>query len=116
MKDRLSIADTEEKCQAIGMIGRETLITVAQQVFIADKHPTLDGVEASRTDAKRMLEAFLNYELKDCSAQARKFARSAVDFANQLTHDRNATSRDAEMCVVAVTSVAALIKAIDATK
>ena len=46
------------------MIGRETLITIARQVFDADKHLTIDGVEASKTDAKRMLEAFLNYELK----------------------------------------------------
>ena len=33
MRNRLQIADTEEKYQAIGMLGRETLITIAQQVF-----------------------------------------------------------------------------------
>lgn len=112
MKSRLEIADKEEQFQAIGMLGRETLITVAQQVFDAAKHPTLDGVEASATDAKRMLEAFLQLELTDSSEKARKFAKSAVDLGNQLTHDRNATKRDASICLVSVTAVASLIKLI----
>lgn len=112
MKSRLEIADKEEQFQAIGMLGRETLITVAQQVFDAAKHPTLDGVEASTTDAKRMLEAFLQHELADSSEKARKFAKSAVDLGNQLTHDRNATKRDASICLVSVTAVASLVKLI----
>jgi len=112
MKIRLEIADNEEQFQAIGMLGRETLITIAQQVFDATKHPTLDGVEASTTDAKRMLEAFLQYELADSSEKARKFAKSGVDLGNQLTHDRNATKRDASICLVSVTAVASLIKLI----
>lgn len=95
------------------MIGRETLITLAQEVFDKESHPTLDGVESSTTDAKRMLEPFLNYELKNASEKERKFARAAVDFANQLTHDRTANQKDAELCLVAVTSVAALIQAIE---
>ena len=112
MKSRLEIADKEEQFQAIGMLGRETLITVAQQVFDAAKHPTLDSVEVSTTDAKRMLEAFLQHELADSSEKARKFAKSAVDLGNQLTHDRNATKRDASICLVSVTAVASLIKLI----
>lgn len=113
MANRLTIAETEEQFQAIGMLGRETLITVAQNVFDANKHKTLDGVESSRTDTKRMLEAFLQYELSSSSEKARKFAKSAVDLSNQLTHDRNATKRDASICLVAVTSVINLIKTID---
>lgn len=112
MKSRLEIADKEEQFQAIGMLGRETLITVAQQVFDAAKHPTLDGIEASTTDAKRMLEAFLKHELADSSEKTRKFARSAVDLGNQLTHDRNATKRDASICLFSVTAVTSLIKII----
>lgn len=112
MANRLAVAETEEQFQAIGMLSRETLITVAQQVFDASKHITLDGTEASKTDAKRMLEAFLQYELSNSSEKARKFARAAVDFSNQLTHDRNATKRDASMCLIAVTAVTNLVKAI----
>lgn len=116
MKYRLDSADNEEKCQAIGMIGRETLITVAQQVFNSDKHPTLDGIEASKTDAKRMLEAYLQIELAESSEKARKFAKSAIDLGNQLTHDRGASKRDASICLISVTAVASLIKAIQETE
>lgn len=116
MKLRLDSADNEEKCQAIGMIGRETLITVAQQVFNSDKHPTLDGVEASKTDAKRMLEAYLQIELTESSEKSRKFAKSAVDLGNQLTHDRGASKRDASISLISVTAVASLIKAIQETE
>lgn len=112
MKSRLEIADNEEQFQAIVMLGRETLITITQQVFYTPKHPTMDYVEASTTDAKRMLEAFLQHELADSSEKVRKFAISAVDFDNQLTHDRNATKRDVSICLVSVTAVASLIKQI----
>lgn len=115
MKSRLHSADSEEKCQAIGMIGRETLITIAQQVFDPEKHPTLDGVESSTTDAKRMLEAYLQTELKDNSEKTRKFAKTAVGLGNKLTHDRNSTKRDASICLLSVTAVASLIKAIQET-
>ncbi|AJD91995.1 hypothetical protein JMA_26780 [Jeotgalibacillus malaysiensis] len=112
MKNRLEVAVTEEQFQAIGMIGRETLITIAQQVFDAEKHPTIDGTTASKTDAKRMLEAFLNFELKDTAEKARKFARASVDLGNQLTHDRGATKKEATMCIISINSIAALIKTI----
>ena len=115
MKLRLDTADNEEKFQAIGMIGRETLITIAQQVFDSEKHPTLDGVEASKTDVKRMLEAYLKIELAENSEKVIKFTKSAVDLANQLTHDRGATKRDASICLISVTAVASLIKSIQLT-
>ena len=112
MKCRLEVADTEEQFQVIGMLGRETLITIAQQVFDSDKHPILDGIEISATDGKRMLEAFLKYELAESSEKARKFAKTSVDLGNQLTHDRSASKRDAYMCLISVTSVASMIKMI----
>lgn len=112
MKKRLLVADNEEKYQAIGMLGRETLITIAQQVFVKDLHPALDGVDISKTDAKRMLEAYLQYEMGEESEKVRKFCKTAVDLGNQLTHDRNATKKAASICIVSVASVASLIQAI----
>lgn len=110
MKTRLELAEHEEQFQAIGMLGRETLITIAQEVFDASKHPTLDRTKASTTDAKRMLEAFIKFELKNTSEKACKFSESSVDLANQLTHHRNATRREASICLIAIISVASLIK------
>lgn len=56
-RDRLVAGTDEEHFQAVGLLCREALISVAQAVFVADRHPTLDGVVASETDAKRMLDA-----------------------------------------------------------
>ena len=64
MKSRLKAADTEEKFQAIGLLSRETLISIAQQVFDKGTHPSVDGVDISPTDAKRMFDAYLSFELK----------------------------------------------------
>ena len=113
MKHRLSVAKTEEQFQAIGMLGREALITIAQQVYNKDLHPTEDGIVPSDTDSKRMLEAYLNYSLSGGSNERqRKFAKTSVDLANQLTHDRMADRSDAELCLTAVTAVANTIRII----
>ena len=113
MKHRLSVANTEEQFQAIGMLGREALITIAQQVYNKDIHPTDDGVVPSDTDSKRMLDAFLNYSLSGSSNERqRKFAKASVDLANQLTHDRMADRSGAELCLTSVTAVANTIRII----
>lgn len=117
MKTRLAQASTEEQLQAIGMLGRETMITIAQQVFGKSIHKSEDGIEPSETDAKRMLDAFFGYELSGTSNErTRRFAKSSVDMANHLTHDRMATKRNASMCLVSVTAVASLIKIIQGDK
>ena len=106
IRDRLASATTEEQFQAIGLLCREVLISVAQAVFVAERHPTLDGVAASPTDAKRMLDAYIAVELGgDANEFARKHARSALDFSVNLQHKRTAAFRDAAMCVEATTAV-----------
>ena len=46
-------------------------------------------------ESKRMLEAYMNHEsLGGTNERIRKYARSALDLANQLTHDRTVTSRE----------------------
>lgn len=113
MRQQLNTAINEEQFQAIGMLGRETIITIAQQVYNKEIHAPIDSVDPSETDSKRMLDAFLSYELSGSSNErTRKFAKSAVDMANHLTHNRTATRRDASMCLTSVTAVASLIKTI----
>lgn len=116
MNNRLKVADTEEKHQAIGMLGRETLISIAQQVFIKEKHPSVDGTDIGPVDAKRMLEAYVSYELAEESEKVVRFVKSAVDMSNQLTHDRNATKRAAGICVLAVSSIANMMKHLKETE
>jgi hypothetical protein len=109
-KNQLEQATTEEQFQAIGLLCRETLISLAQVVFNPNLHSSIDGVTASQTDAKRMLEAYLQYELQGSTHEAaRKFAKSALDLANALQHRRTASFRDAALCVEATNAVVRVV-------
>jgi hypothetical protein len=106
LRARLASARTEEQYQAVGLLGREALISLAQAVFLPESHPPLDGVEPSKTDAKRKLEAYLAVELGGgVHEEARRHVRSALDFAVALQHRRTASFRDAALCVEATTTV-----------
>ena len=106
IRQRLSEASAEEQYQAVGHLCREVLISLAQAVYDRERHPPLDGVEPSRTDAKRMLEAFIASELSGSgNSEARKHARAAFDLANTVQHDQGATFRDAALCAEAALSV-----------
>ena len=110
LRDRLASSSTEEQYQAVGLLGREALISLGQVVFDPQRHPTLDGVTASATDGKRMLEAFISVELAGgANEEARKHARTALEFAVALQHRRTATFRDAALCSEATTSVINII-------
>lgn len=92
LRDRLASARNEEQFQAVGLLGRETLISLAQVVYVRDRYPPLDGVEPSKTDGKRMLDAYLAVQLAGgANEEARRHARSALDFAIALQHRRTAT-------------------------
>lgn len=106
LRDRLASASNEEHFQSVGLFCREALISTAQAVFVPERHPTLDGVAASPTDAKRMLEAYIAVELGGGgNDEARRHARSALDLAVNLQHRRTAGFREAAMCLEATTSV-----------
>jgi hypothetical protein len=110
VRKRLETAVTEEQFQAVGMLCREALISLAQEVFDPTKHPTLDGVAASTTDAKRMLQGYIAVAFAgDANEHIRKHARAAYDLAAQLQHRRTATFREAAACTEATTSLVNLI-------
>jgi hypothetical protein len=109
-RQRLSAAVTEEQFQAVGLVCREVLISLGQTVFDPENHPTHDGVAASQTDAKRMLDAYIAKALAGGANEvSRRHAKAALDLANQLQHDRTASFRDAALCEEATTSVVNLI-------
>ena len=110
LRDRLAASRNEEDFQAVGLLARETLISLAQAVYLPDRHPTLDDTRPSKTDAKRMLDSYIAAELVGSANQeARSHARSALTFANALQHRRTATFRDAALCVEATTAVVNII-------
>jgi hypothetical protein len=105
-RDRLAAAENEEQFQAVGLLCREILISLAQAVYVRERHPALNGTEPSSTDAKRMLEAYIATELADsANEEVRRHARSALDLANALQHRRTATFRETAMCVEATTTI-----------
>lgn len=109
-RGRLNTAAQEEDFQAIGLLCREVLISVAQAVFDSSRHSTHDGVKASETDGKRMLEAYFAAELQGGDLEAtRKHARASLDLAVTLQHKRTADFRFAALCVEATSSVVNIV-------
>jgi len=106
----LERATEEIDYQKVGLICREALIAVAQVVFDPLLHPSADGTGISNTDAKRMLEAYLSIELAGGSDEAaRRHAKAALAFANELVHRPTAQFRDAALCAEATASVVNII-------
>jgi hypothetical protein len=103
---RLREAENEEQFQVVGLLCRESLISVAQAVYSRERPPPLDGVEPSATDAKRMLDTFLANELGGQSnEEARRYAKGALSLALSLQHSRTADFRTAALCAEATASV-----------
>jgi hypothetical protein len=107
---QLARAKDEEDFQAVGLLCREVLISLAQEVFDRTRHATTDGVVSSDTDAGRMLEAFLSAELPGSDNEAvRRHAKAALALANAMTHKRTAHFRAAALCAEATLSVISIV-------
>jgi hypothetical protein len=120
IKYRFSEARNEEQFQAIGVLCRDALISLALLAYSPDKHRVFCDVDPSKTDSKRMIEAFIQGELSGSSNETmRRYAKAANDLANELTHKRTATKKDTVICVNAsfsvINMVYALINMIDST-
>ncbi|MGJ7025662.1 hypothetical protein [Petrimonas sulfuriphila] len=95
-------AENEEQFQAVGMLCRELIISLAQVVFNSELHPSLDGVEISKTDAKRMLESYIAIALAGGDKEElRSYAKITNKLANTLTHKRTATKKEMMLCTSA---------------
>lgn len=110
IRRRLEQAKNEEQFQAVGLLCRETLISVAQVVYDPQRHPSTDGVMPSDTDARRMLDAYIAVELAGGPNEAvRRHAKAALTLAVDLQHHRTADYRQAALCAEATTSVVNLL-------
>lgn len=111
MRRRIKEAITEEQFQAIGLLSREAIISLAQAVYDPQKHSVSEEITPSKTDAKRMLEAFINIELPGSTNEAtRKYTKAALTLANSVTHKRSATKNEARLCLIATMSLVNIIK------
>jgi hypothetical protein len=109
-RQQLARAKTEEQFQTIGLLCREVLISLAQEVHDPVKHLIDPTVRVSPTDFKRLIEAYIAVELGGSAAEdVRKHARSALDLALRLQHLRTAQFRDAAICIEATGAVVSII-------
>jgi integrase len=114
-RDLLLAARHSEQFQAVGHQCREVLISLANAVYVRERH-LREGVE-SDAGPKQKLEAYVAFELGgDTHKEERKHAQlligvahSALDMANKVQHDRNADHRRALMCVHATENVVDVI-------
>ena len=105
VRARLDSAETEEQFQAVGLLCREVLISVAQEVFDPARHVVAEQIAVSDTDAKRMLDAILGSELDGAAnEEARAHAKAAVRLALALQHRRTADFTTAALCAEATSS------------
>jgi hypothetical protein len=110
---QLERSSAEEEFQAVGLICREVLISLAQAVYDPTQHPTLDGVEASPTDAGRMLEAYVSSVFPGGSnKEVRAHAKASLALALNLQHRRTATRQLAALCLEATSSTTAVVSII----
>jgi hypothetical protein len=109
-RQRLLDATTEERCQAIGLLCREAMISAAQVVYDPTKHAATDDVTPSATDAKRMLDAVIAKELPgEGNAEMRAALRAAVKLADAVQHQRTADRKAAAICIEATESAIRLL-------
>lgn len=112
-RTQLETASAEEDCQAIGLLCREAIISLAQAVYDPTIHESLDGVRPSETDANRMLEAYIAHVFSGASnKEVRAHHRASLALALNLQHRRTATRQLAELCVEATASTTAVVSII----
>ena len=110
MRLRLDTAESEVQFQAVGLLCREILISVALEVYDPAKHKSADGVKPSDTDAKRMIEGIFEVELKGkANEEARAHAKAAIRLTLALQHKRTADFKMAALCAEATFSVVNII-------
>lgn len=112
-REQLDRASAEEEFQSVGLVCREVLISLAQAVYDPAEHPTLDAVQASPTDASRMLEAYVAAVFPGGSnKEVRAHARASLALALNLQHRRTATRQLASLCLEATASTVAVVSLI----
>jgi hypothetical protein len=106
----LAEAKVEEDFQAVGLLCRECLISLAQAVYNPKAHKSIDGTEPSKTDAYRMLETYFSSEFPGSEYEAlRRHAKASLSLANELQHKRTAKYKDAALCSEATRTVVNIV-------
>ena len=110
MREQLARATSEEGYQAVGHLGREVMISLAQAVIDPVEAASEDGKAPSKTDAARLLDAYIGKTLSGGGNEALRTAvRGVVKATSAVLHDRRATARDASLIAELVSTSVHLI-------
>ena len=110
MREQLARAASEEGYQAVGHLGREVMITLAQAVIDPAEAVSEDGKPPSETDAARLLDAYIDKTLSGRGNEAlRRAVRGVVKATSAVLHDRRATPKDAALIAELVSASVHLI-------
>ena len=110
MREQLTRAESEEGYQAVGHLGREVMISLAQAVIDPSEAIGEDGKLPSRSDAARLLDAYIGKTLPAHGNEAlRKAVRAVVQATSAVLHDRNATPKDAALAAELVSTSVHLV-------
>jgi hypothetical protein len=110
INNREKQAKSEDQYQAVGMLCRELIITLAQTVYDPEKYISTNGVKISKTDSMRMLDAYFTVILAgDKCEELRAYAKTTNKLANSLTHKRTATKKEMLLCTSAIKTLVNII-------
>ena len=110
MREQLTRATSEEGYQAVGHLGREVMISLAQAVIDPAEAVSEDGKAPSKTDAARLLDAYIGTTLSGGGNEALRGAvRGVVKATSAVLHDRRATAKDASLIAELVSTCVHLI-------
>ncbi|WP_150129044.1 hypothetical protein [Rhizobium phaseoli] len=111
-KAQFLAASTEEEWQAVGLLGREVLISLGQAVYDRDTHGETaeDGKRIGSTDARRQLFAWLHHQMSGGdNKEVRAHIKASIDLAVHLQHRRTATRQLAALCLEATSSAVSVV-------
>ena len=110
MREQFTRATSEEGYQAVGHLGREVMISLAQAVIDPAEAISEDGKPPSETDAARLLDAYIGRTLSGGGNEAlRRAVRGVVQATSAVLHDRGATQKDAALVAELVSTSVHLI-------
>ena len=98
MREQVARAGSEEEYQAVGHLGREVMISLAQAVIDPSEAIGEDGKLPSTTDVTRLLDMYLGKTLSGRgNEELRRAVRGVVKATSAVLHDRRATPKDAAL-------------------
>lgn len=107
-------AKNEEEFQTIGLLCRENLISLSNEIYDERKHLEFCDTPPSPSDSKRKIDAYIQFNLSGKSNEnIRKFAKVAIDLANEVTHKRTASKKDAGLSITATSAIINIIRLIE---